>query len=54
MPLSRTAVQTIPTLGRGIAWWQRGRRGGPRQTLLSDLEARLTDTDSAMTAGRAA
>ena len=54
VPLSRTAVQTIPTLGRGIAWWQRGRRGGPRQTLLSDLEARLTDTDSAMTAGRAA
>ena len=54
VPLSRTAVQTIPTLGRGIAWWQRGRRGGPRQTLLSDLETRLTDTDSAMTAGRAA
>ena len=46
--LSGTEVDLLPRLGRGVGLWKVGRRSFLVEHRLSDLEARLVDTDARM------
>jgi len=46
--LSSTEVDLLPRLGRGVGLWKVGRRSFLVEHRLSDLEAKLVDTDARM------